>query len=39
MTGGVAYTDARVDEFKVPTNGVVTGVVPSGTQLPFAPEW
>ena len=23
----------------MPTNGVVTGVVPAGTRLPYAPEW
>jgi iron complex outermembrane receptor protein len=39
ISGGFAYTDAHIDQFKVPTNGVVTGVVPSGTTLPFAPKW
>src|SRR5262249_35613710 len=39
ISGGLAYTDAKVDQFKVPTNGVVTGVVPSGTQLGYAPKW
>lgn len=39
ISGGVAYTDARVDQFRVPSNGVVTGVVPAGTQLGYAPEW
>ena len=39
VSGGLAYTDAHIDQFKIPTNGVITGVVPSGTQLPFAPEW
>lgn len=39
LSGGLAYTDAKVDQFKVPTNGVVTGVVPSGTQLGYAPKW
>ncbi|MBU1375652.1 MAG: TonB-dependent receptor [Alphaproteobacteria bacterium] len=39
ISGGLAYTDAKVDKFKVPTNGVVTGVVPSGTQLGYAPKW
>ena len=39
VSGGVAYTDAHIDQFKLPTNGVVTGVVPSGTQLPYAPKW
>ena len=39
ISGGVAYTDAQIDQFKIPTNGVVTGVVPSGTQLGYAPKW
>jgi len=39
ISGGLAYTDAKVDKFKIPTNGVVTGVVPSGTQLGYAPKW
>ena len=39
VSGGVAYTDAKVDQFRVPTNGVVTGVVPSGTPLGYAPKW
>ncbi len=39
IAGGIAYTDAKVDQFKVPTNGVVTGVVPSGTRLGYAPEF
>jgi iron complex outermembrane receptor protein len=39
ISGGLAYTDAKIDQFRVPTNGVVTGVVPPGTRLPFAPEW
>ena len=39
ISGGLAYTDAKIDQFKIPTNGVVTGVVPSGTQLAYAPKW
>ena len=39
ITGGLAYTNAHIDQFKVPTNGVVTGVVPTGTQLAYAPKW
>ena len=39
FSGGLAYTDAHIDQFKVPTNGVVTGVVPSGTTLGYAPKW
>lgn len=39
ISGGVAYTDAKVDRFRVPTNGVVTGVIPAGTRLGYAPKW
>ena len=38
FNGGFAYTDARVDNFRVPTNGVVTGVIPNGTPLAYAPK-
>jgi iron complex outermembrane receptor protein len=39
ISGGLAYTDAKVDQFRLPTNGVVTGVIPSGTTLAYAPKW
>jgi iron complex outermembrane receptor protein len=39
VSGGLAYTDAKVDQFKLPTNGVITGVIPSGTTLAYAPRW
>lgn len=39
ISGGVAYTDAQVDQFKIPNNGNVSGVVPSGTPLAYAPKW
>lgn len=39
FSGGVAYTDAHIDQFKVPTNGVTTGVIPPGTRLGYAPKW
>ena len=39
ISGGVAYTDAHIDQFRVPTNGVTTGVIPSGTPLAYAPKW
>ena len=39
LSGGLAYTDAHINKFKIPSNGVITGVVPSGTQLPYAPKW
>mgnify|MGYP002780701328 FL=1 len=38
LSGGIAYTDARVDEFRQPS-GTVTGVIPPGTRLAYAPEW
>jgi iron complex outermembrane receptor protein len=37
--GGAAYTLAHIDQFKIPTNGVLTGVIPSGTPLAYAPLW
>lgn len=39
ISGGLAYTDAHVDQFKIPTNGSTTGVVAAGTQLGYAPRW
>ena len=39
ISGGLAYTDAKVDQFRVPSNGNITGVVPSGTVLGYAPEF
>ncbi|HEX8486410.1 TonB-dependent receptor [Sphingomonas sp.] len=39
FSGGVAYTDAHIDQFRVPTNGVTTGVIPPGTTLGYAPKW
>ncbi len=39
VSGGLAYTDAKVDTFKIPTNGNNTGVIPSGTTLAYAPKW
>lgn len=38
LSGGLAYTDAHVDQFRQPT-GTVTGVIASGTRLAYAPEW
>ncbi len=38
LSGGVAYTDAKVDQFRVPTSGNTTGVVPNGTTLGYAPK-
>ncbi len=39
ISGGLAYTDAKVEKFKIPTNGNNTGVIPSGTTLAYAPKW
>jgi iron complex outermembrane recepter protein len=39
LTGGIAYTDARVDRFRLPPGGTEAERVPDGTRLPFAPEW
>ena len=36
FSGGLAYTDARVDQFKGPLGSVP---IPSGTPLAFAPKW
>jgi len=38
ISGGVAYTDAHVDAFKIP-NGNNNAVIPTGTPLGFAPKW
>lgn len=39
ISGGIAYTDAKVDEFFRAPGAAVTAVIPSGTSLPFAPKW
>jgi iron complex outermembrane recepter protein len=39
ISGGVAYTDAQVERFRVPPGGNPANVVPSGTELAFAPKW
>ncbi|WP_310498256.1 TonB-dependent receptor [Sandarakinorhabdus sp.] len=36
ITGGVAWTKARVDAFRAPPGAAI---VPAGTPLAFAPEW
>lgn len=38
LSGGLAYTHARVDQFRQSTV-TVTGVIASGTRLAYAPEW
>jgi len=37
ISGGVAYTDAKIDQFRVPRPGAA--VIPNGTRLGYAPEW
>ncbi len=39
ISGGVAYTDARVDAFKAPPGAAASAIVPAGTRLAYAPEW
>ncbi len=39
ITGGVAYTDAHVDAFKVAPGAAATAIVPAGTPLGYAPKW
>ncbi len=39
ISGGAAYTDAKVDQFKVPVGGTTTGVIASGTTLGYAPKF
>ena len=36
FSGGLSYTDARVDQFKGPLGSVP---IPAGTPLAFAPKW
>jgi iron complex outermembrane recepter protein len=37
LTGGIAYTDTRVDRVKTPAGSIPTYLV--GSPLPFAPKW
>ena len=39
ISGGVAYTDAHVVNFRLPPGGTASQVIPSGTPLGFAPEY
>jgi iron complex outermembrane recepter protein len=39
ISGGLAYTDAKIDQFKVPTVRTPNDVVPNGTRLPYAPKF
>lgn len=37
--GGLAYTDAHVDEFRAVAGANPADIIPSGTPLLFAPKW
>jgi iron complex outermembrane recepter protein len=39
LTGGVAYTDAHVDAFKVAPGATAAQIIPKGTKLGYAPKW
>lgn len=39
ITGGLAYTDAKVDAFNVAPGAPATAIVPPGTPLGYAPKW
>lgn len=39
LSGGIAYTDAKVDRFRLPPGAPATDQIPSGTVLPFSPKW
>jgi iron complex outermembrane receptor protein len=39
LTGGLAYTDAQIEEFNVPPGSPPSATDRSGERLPFAPEW
>ena len=37
--GGVAFTDAHIDEFKIPAVRTPNDIIPNGTQLGFSPKF
>jgi iron complex outermembrane recepter protein len=39
FSGGLAYTDAKVDTFRLPTGANPLDRVPDGTPLGYAPKW
>lgn len=39
VNGGVAWTDAHVDQFNAAPGAAATAIIPSGTPLGFAPRW
>ncbi len=39
ISGGAAYTDAKVDQFRVAPGAPATAIIPPGTPLAFAPKF
>ena len=39
LSGGLAYTDAQIEKFRVPPGSPSTADTREGERLPFAPEW
>ncbi|AUW57631.1 TonB-dependent receptor [Sphingobium sp. SCG-1] len=39
LNGGLAYTDAKVDQFRLPPGATEAQRVPNGTRLANAPKW
>lgn len=39
FAGGIAYTDAHVDQFNAAPGAAASAIIPSGTPLGFAPKW
>ena len=39
LSGGLAYTDAKVDLFRLPAGAPITDQIASGTVLPFSPKF
>lgn len=39
LTGGFAYTDAKIDSFRVPPGAPANQIIPDGTQLTSAPKF
>jgi iron complex outermembrane recepter protein len=39
LTGGFAYTDAKIDRFRAPVGAPANQIIPNGTQLTSAPKF
>ena len=39
ISGGAAYTDAHIDQFRAPAVRTPNDIVPNGTRLPYAPKF